>query len=101
MNVGQGLRSGFEVAFSEVLDRIAPGTTRSEALDALDDNLALYQGRWEFDTNALRMFQMVRAALIYLCLAIHWEEERRSHERGVDRPVPSMEAQIFDDEFKF
>jgi hypothetical protein len=101
LKLSNELWSEFKTARSELLDRIAPGTTRPEALDALDDNLALFQGRSEFDTKALRMFQMVRAALIYLCLAVHWEEERRSRERGVDRPVPSMEAPILDDDFKF
>jgi hypothetical protein len=93
--------SGFEAAHSELLKHIDPEYTRPEILNALDDNLALYQGRLEFDTKALHMFQMVRAALIYLCLAVHWEEGRRARERGADTPVPSMEAHIFDDDFKF
>jgi hypothetical protein len=93
--------SGFGAVRSELLSRLEPGTTRPEALDELDDNLALYQGRPEFDTKALHMFQMVRAAPIYLSLAIHWEEGRRSRERDADTPVPSIEAPIFSDELKF
>jgi tetratricopeptide (TPR) repeat protein len=101
LKLSHELWSGFRAARSALLDRIAPDTNRSEALDPLDDNLALFQGRSEFDASALSLFQMVRAALVYLCLAVHWEEERRSRERGADRPVPSMEAPIFDDELKF
>jgi hypothetical protein len=100
LKLSHELWSGFMSARSELFELLAPGTTRPEAFDALDDNLALYQGRSEFDANALRMFQMVRAALIYLCLAVHWEEGRRSRERGADGPVPSMEAPIFEDDFK-
>ena len=84
-----------------MLKHIDPGYAHPEALSPLDDNLALYQGRSEFDTKALRMFQMARAALIYLCLAVHWEERRRAHERSADMTVPFIEAHIFDDEFKF
>jgi len=90
--------SGFRAVRSELRSRLGPGTTRLEALDELDDNLALYQGRSEFDAKALRMFQTVRAALLYLCLAVHWEEGRRSRERGADTPVPSMEAPILSDD---
>ena len=68
--------SGFAAAHSELLKYIDPEYTRPEALNALDDNLALFQGRSEFDTKALHMFQMVQSALIYLCLADHSEEGR-------------------------
>lgn len=100
LKLSHELWSGFMTVRSELLERIAPGTTRPEAFDALDDNLALYRGRWEFDGDALRMFQTVRAALIYLCLAVHWEEDRSSRERDPDQPIPQMEAPILDDDRK-
>jgi len=92
--------SGFKTARSELFELLSPETSRPEALDALDDNLALLENRLDFDAKALHMFKTVRAAMIYLCLAVHWEEQRRAQNRDQDRPVPWMEAFFIEDEWK-
>jgi hypothetical protein len=74
--------------------------THSEVFDALDDNLAVLRNRLDFERKALRMLKMVRAAMVYLCLAIQWEEDRRMRARDPNRQVPWMEAPILDDDFK-
>lgn len=75
--------------------------TRSEVLDALDDNLALLRNRLDFEEKALRTLKTVRAAMIYLCLAVYWEERRRAQDRGPNQPIPWVEASILEDERKF
>jgi hypothetical protein len=77
-----------------------PKVARSEVLDALNDNLALLRNRLDFERKALRMLKMVRAAMVYLCLAIQWEEDRRARARDANQPVPQMEALVLDDDFK-
>lgn len=81
--------------------RNRPEETSSEVLDALDDNLALLRNRLDFEKKALRMLKTVRAAMIYLCLAVHWEERRRAQGRDPNQFVPWMEAFILEDEWKF
>lgn len=102
LKLSHELWSGFKSARSKLLSLLSSSeTTRPEALEALDDNLALLENRLEFDVKALHMLKTVRAALVYLCLAVHWEEDRRSRERGSDRPFPMVEAPILDDDRKF
>lgn len=70
---------------------------RHEALKQLDDDLALLRNRADFEHKALRMLRTVRAALVYLCLAVHEEENRRGAERGPDEYVPPIEAHVLED----
>lgn len=67
---------------------------------ALADTLAFSMYRWEFEAKTLRLIKMVRAALIYLSLVIHCEEQRRAKERGPDSIVPGMQLDIWEDEWK-
>lgn len=73
---------------------------RRELWEDLDDNLALLRNRSDFEKKALRMLQIVRAALIYLCMAVHAEEDRRERNRGPDHQVLSVEAHFLKDEWK-
>jgi hypothetical protein len=78
------------------------GGASPQAIAALKDSLAMSRYHWDFETKALRLLKLVRASLIYLCLAVvHWEEERRSKGRGPEQEVPMMGAQTFADERKF
>lgn len=76
------------------------GEQRHEVSGDLDDNLALLRNRSDFEKKALRMLQTVRAALIYLCLAVYAEEDRREQDREPDHRVLSMEAHFLEDEWK-
>ncbi len=66
---------------------------------AMTDTLALSVYRYDFETKTLRLLKMVRAALIYLSLAIH-QEERCAESRDPDRPILSMESDVWEDEWK-
>jgi hypothetical protein len=76
------------------------GGVSPQAIAALKDSLAMSRYHWDFEVKALRMLKLVRALLIYLCLAVHWEEERRSKERPAEHEAPMMEAHTFADERK-
>ncbi|MBN1930060.1 MAG: hypothetical protein JW786_00440 [Desulfobacterales bacterium] len=52
----------------------------------------------DFIAKTLRILKMVRAALIYLCLAIHREETKRSAIRKADKNIPVIELPIINDE---
>ncbi|MBW1999918.1 MAG: hypothetical protein JRJ29_18400 [Deltaproteobacteria bacterium] len=56
--------------------------------------------RRDFQEKALRLIKMVRAALVYLSLSIHWEEQKRKKERGPEAIVPGMPLGIWEDEWK-
>jgi hypothetical protein len=64
------------------------------------DSLAYSVGRSEFEAKTLKLMKIVRAALIYLSLAIYTEEKSRARERGDADMLPSMPADIWSDEFK-
>ena len=102
LKLSHELWSGFKTARSELLELLSSPeeTSRPEALDPLDDNLARLENRLDFDRKALRMFKTVRAAITYLCLAVHWEEQRRAQDRDQNQHVPWMEASFVEDEWK-
>jgi hypothetical protein len=56
------------------------GGVTPQAVAALKDSLAVSRYRRDFEAKALRLLKLVRASLIYLCLAVHREEEKRSNE---------------------
>jgi tetratricopeptide (TPR) repeat protein len=71
-----------------------------QAVANLRDALALSRYRGDFEVNALRLLKTVRASLIYLCLAVHWEEVRRSEERDSTQEIPWIRADIVEDDLK-
>jgi hypothetical protein len=71
-----------------------------QAVANLRDALALSRYRGDFEAKALRLLKTVRASLIYLCLAVHWEEEHRTEERDPTQEVPCMRADILEDDLK-
>lgn len=66
----------------------------------LADTLAKSVSRTDFGEKALRMMHLARASLIYLCLIIRSEEERRTKERSSDRPVMPMPLSTWEDDWK-
>lgn len=66
----------------------------------LTDTLAKSISRDDFCEKALRMMRLSRAGLIYLCLIIQTEEERRSQERSQESPVMPMVLDIWEDDWK-
>jgi hypothetical protein len=64
------------------------------------DTLAFSINRSEFATKTMRLTKMVRAALIYLSLAIHAEEKRRTNERGSKGITPRLPLDIWEDDWK-
>ncbi len=67
---------------------------------ACTDDLAFSLYRSDFEAKTLRMLKMARGALIYLSLAIHREEQRRSQARdGKGISVP-MFLDAYDDKWK-
>lgn len=77
-----------------------PPLDSDEASLALADTLAFSMHRRDFKAKTLRLIKMARAALIYLSLAIHCEEQRRAKDRGHDSIVPGMPLDVWKDEWK-
>lgn len=66
----------------------------------LVDTLAFSIYRREFEAKTLRLLKLVRATLIYLSLAINYEEYRRAKERGPDNIVPGIQLDVWKNEWK-
>lgn len=64
------------------------------------DTLAKSISRDDFCEKSLRMMRLSRAGLIYLCLIIQTEEERRSQERSPESPVMPMILDTWEDDWK-
>jgi tetratricopeptide (TPR) repeat protein len=64
------------------------------------DTLAASFYRRDFESKALRLLKMARAALIYLSLAIHSEEAKRERERPKKGVVLPMFMDTWDDQWK-
>ena len=76
------------------------GGVSAEATSSLKDSLALSRRRSDFEAKALRLLKTVRAALIYLCLAVQWEETRRSEKRDADQEAPGIGPFLLEDDLK-
>lgn len=75
----------------------------SSSSDPFHDRLAFSVGRSELQIKTVRLFKLVRAALIYLCLAMREEERKRTEQKPDDPnkfgPVP-MVLETWDDRWK-
>lgn len=56
--------------------------------------------RGDLATKALRILKHARAALVYLALAMHAEEQRRAREREGNGLVMPMELSTWEDDWK-
>lgn len=77
-----------------------PPSNNAEVSLALSDTLAFSISRGEFEAKTLKLLKMVRAALIYLSLAIHCEERQRAKRRDKNSIVPGMPLDIWEDGWK-
>jgi len=96
------IRNHLEHKYLKLHEDLWPGSPsdNDEASLALADTLAFSICRREFEAKTLRLVKMTRAALIYLSLAIHCEEQRRAKERGPDSVVPGVPLDVWKDEWK-
>src|SRR5208283_5895536 len=78
----------------EMLGPLAPGKD-----DFWFDRLAYVITRDELESRTLRLFKLVRAALIYLMLGMHREERRRLQGQDRSKSMP-MNLSLWDDEWK-
>jgi hypothetical protein len=67
--------------------------------DPFRDKLAFTVSRQDFFRKTLRLLKMVRGALLYLTVAVHWEERERKSNRGAGR-VLEVPIRILKDERK-
>jgi hypothetical protein len=73
---------------------------KNEAFRSIVDSLAFSMYRKSFEEKALRLLKMVRAAMIYLSLTIHWEEKKRWKNRGNGALVAEMQLGDWEDNWK-
>lgn len=64
------------------------------------DDLAYSVGRYELADKTIRVLKLIRATLIYLSLAVYYEEGIRSNSRNLEK-IPNMEMTLFEDDWKF
>jgi len=96
------IRNHLEHKYLKLHDDLWPGPPSAGdwISTALADTLAFSMYRREFQAKTLRLIKMARAALIYLSLAIHCEEQQRAKERGPHGIVPGMRLDISDNDWK-
>lgn len=96
------IRNHLEHKHLKLHDDLWPG--RDEAGDKLMsflvDSLAYSIRRAEFAAKALRLLKMVRAALIYLSLAVWREESSRAEARPADKLIVDEPMDIWEDDWK-
>jgi tetratricopeptide (TPR) repeat protein len=68
--------------------------------DPFRDTLAFKISRGDLHAKTLRVLKMARAALLYLSVAIYWEEVRRNTERPRNQPVGEFHLRTVDDRVK-
>lgn len=68
--------------------------------DSFADRMAFSVDRGELEAKTLRILKMARAALIYLAVAVNWEERERRKERDSNKEVLEIRLDTFEDEWK-
>jgi len=92
------IRNCLEHSYLKVHEMLVPRLGRDEFADAWVDRLAYSVRREDFVEKTLHVFRMVRAAMIYLSLGMHREEQRRA--TNSDDLVMPMTPDRWDDEWK-
>jgi hypothetical protein len=92
------LRNHMEHKFVSVHDTllraISPRTVGTPKVGIFDISVS------DLIAKTLRQLKLARAAIIYLSLAVHVEEERREGERGDDKLNMPMILDTWDDDWK-
>ena len=95
------LRIHLEHRYVKVHELMAGPAGRQDAsVDVFVDTLAYSISRSDLEARTLRLLKLVRAALIYLCLGMHWEERRRMKQRRSKRLVARQSLPTFDESAK-
>lgn len=90
------IRNRLEHSGLRVYEDFAAGLTSD--LEIFSNRLSYSIARSDLNAKALRLFRLVRAALVYLLLGMHREEERRIHDERA-RAFP-MEITTLEDAWK-
>jgi hypothetical protein len=91
------IRNRLEHSYLKIIE-MTPREPRKD--DPFHDRLAFSVQRDDFIRKTLRLMKLARAALIYLVLGMHGEEERRKAEKGNPRMVAPMWLNKLDDNWK-
>jgi hypothetical protein len=91
------IRNCLEHSYLKVHEWSIPATAQ---LDSWRDRLAYSVTRDELASKTLRVLKLTRAALIYLALAMHSEEQKRSAEKKTDKLVAPMFLDRWEDDWK-
>ncbi len=70
------LRNHLEHNYLLIQDDARDPSSSKPRLRGMDDGSVYVIGRSDFANRTLRILKMARAALIYLSLAVHWEESQ-------------------------
>jgi len=90
------IRNHLEHKYFKLLEPPEPETCRDKPAETF--GFIMY--RDEFEIKVLRLMKIVRAALIYLALAIHSEENTRLVTRRLSEPIQVMELSLLNGEQK-
>ena len=67
---------------------------------AVADSLAYSMHRGEFEAKTLRLLKRARSALMYLCMAVHYEEKLKAKKHPEEFSLPAMTLSVLDDSYK-
>ena len=96
------IRNHLEHRYLKLHDDLWPGPSsdNKETVLGLTDTLAFSMYRRDFEAKTLRVIKMMRAAMIYLSLAIHCEEKQRAGKIGPDCIVPGIPLDVWENDWK-
>jgi tetratricopeptide (TPR) repeat protein len=93
----KSIRDHIEHKYLKVLEFGLPPFMR----EPFRDRLAFAIPRQELYNKTIRLLQMARSALIYLSVAVHWEERQRDTERPAHSKIAELHLKTFEEEWKF
>ncbi len=95
------LRRHLEHRYLKVHEMLRPSCTgATQGVDPFFDTLAYALPRVDLERRSLRLMQLARAALIYLALGMHREEQRRREKRKPSL-ICGMQLTPWDDSWKY
>jgi hypothetical protein len=77
-----------------------PSDPDSPLPQAAADSLAYSMHRGEFEAKTLRLLKRTRSALMYLCLAVHYEEKLKAKNNPEEFNLPAMTLSVLNDSWK-
>lgn len=95
-----GIRNYLEHKYLKLHEGLWSGHSSNKVEAIWHDNVTFSMHRREFEAKTLRLIKMARAALIYLSLSIHYEEQRRLTEQHSKSIIPEIQLDVWEDEWK-